>query len=51
MDDGIIYLDMVQTFAFPKLQENEVQIFRQGEISSGYSSVFRIMFNDTRSAA
>lgn len=29
MVDGIIYLDMVQIFAFTKLEENEVQIFRQ----------------------
>lgn len=47
MVDGIIYFDMVETFAFPKLEENEVQIFRQGEISSGYSNVFRILLNDT----
>ena len=51
MVDGSIYIDMVETFAFPKLAENEVQIFRQCEISSGYSNVFRILFNDKCSGA
>jgi len=37
--DGSIYFHMVETFAFPKLEENEVQIFRQCEISSGYSNI------------
>jgi hypothetical protein len=47
MVDGIIYLNIVEKFAFPKLEENEVQIFRQGEISSVYSNIFRVLSNDT----
>jgi len=51
MADGSIYLDMVETFAFPKLKEKEVQIFRQCEISSGYSNIYIILFNVTCSGA
>jgi hypothetical protein len=51
MGDGTIYLDMVETFAFPRLEENEVQIFGQCETSSVYSNVFRILSNDTCSGA
>jgi len=51
MVDGSIYLDMVEALAFPKLEENEVQIFRQCEISSGYSTVCLILFNDACSGA
>jgi hypothetical protein len=51
MVDGSIYLDMVETFAFPKLKEKEVQIFRQCEISSGYSNIYIILFNVTCSGA
>ena len=49
--DGIIYLYIVETFAFPRLKEKEVQIFRQSEISSCYSNVFRVLLNDTCSGA
>lgn len=51
MVNGSIYLDMVETFAFQKLEENEVQIFRQCEISSGYSNIYLILFNVTCSGA
>jgi hypothetical protein len=42
---------MMEIFAFPKLEENEVQIFRPGEIPSAYKNVFRIMLNEMCCAA